>query len=234
MKKSFVERFNEVVKEKNVSQTELAKRSGITQSSISDWLKGKYLPKQDKVHALADALNVSPSYLMGWDDEENSEEPPKREKIIMEGFEDITDQMVIKKLKTYKFFSSGVGSVDLNDYEEVEFMLFKETYSDIIKNGYTFRLYDKNLEPLLHEGDVIVFNEKKLSTWEELDSKLLFLKLDGKPYIKKLFFHDGVPYLHTFNERVYPKVSMSEFKNVELIGILKRRIVDQDIENLGI
>ena len=71
MKKSFVDRFNEIVEQKRISQSELARKSGITQSSISDWLKGKYLPKQDKVHLLAQALNVSPSYLMGWDDEED-------------------------------------------------------------------------------------------------------------------------------------------------------------------
>ncbi len=55
--------------EHKISQTELAKRTGIRQSSISDWLNNKYDPKQDKVYLLANALNVSPAWLLGYDEQ---------------------------------------------------------------------------------------------------------------------------------------------------------------------
>lgn len=70
MKKSFPDRFREVIANKDITQTELSKITGITQSSISDWLNGKYLPKQDKIDILAKALDVSPAYLMGWEDDD--------------------------------------------------------------------------------------------------------------------------------------------------------------------
>lgn len=54
--------------EHKISQTELAKRTGIRQSSISDWLNNRYEPKQDKVYLLANALNVSPAWLLGYDE----------------------------------------------------------------------------------------------------------------------------------------------------------------------
>ena len=54
--------------EHKITQTELAKRTGIRQSSISDWLNNRYEPKQDKVYILANALNVSPAWLLGYDD----------------------------------------------------------------------------------------------------------------------------------------------------------------------
>ncbi len=68
MKESFPKRFKNVISQQNITQTELSKLTGITQSSISDWLNGKYSPKQDKIDILARALNVSPAYLMGWND----------------------------------------------------------------------------------------------------------------------------------------------------------------------
>lgn len=55
----------EALNRKQMTQSELARRSGITQSSISDYINGKYEPKQDKVDRIAAALNISPSFLVG-------------------------------------------------------------------------------------------------------------------------------------------------------------------------
>lgn len=64
----FINRLKSVMAEHKISQTELAKRTGIRQSSISDWLNNRYEPKQDKVYLLANALNVSPAWLLGYDE----------------------------------------------------------------------------------------------------------------------------------------------------------------------
>lgn len=55
----------ETLNRKQMTQSELARRSGITQSSISDYINGKYEPKQDKVDRIAAALDISPSFLVG-------------------------------------------------------------------------------------------------------------------------------------------------------------------------
>ena len=64
----FINRLKSVMAEHKITQTELAKRTGIRQSSISDWLNNRYEPKQDKVYLLASALNVSPAWLLGYDE----------------------------------------------------------------------------------------------------------------------------------------------------------------------
>lgn len=64
----FINRLKNVMKERKITQTELAKRTGIRQSSISDWLNDRYEPKQDKVYIIAKALNVSPAWLLGYDE----------------------------------------------------------------------------------------------------------------------------------------------------------------------
>lgn len=46
---------------------ELAKRAGVTKATIHRWETGEITAiKSDKIAALAEALEVSPAYLMGW------------------------------------------------------------------------------------------------------------------------------------------------------------------------
>lgn len=72
----FKDRLKHAMKNADLNQTELSKITNIRQSSISDWLKGKYLAKQDKVELLARVLNVSPTWLMGLDATEAEPLPP--------------------------------------------------------------------------------------------------------------------------------------------------------------
>lgn len=55
-----------------MTQSELAKKTGIGRNSISDYLKGKYLAKQKHMMALAKALNVNKAWLMGYDTYNNN------------------------------------------------------------------------------------------------------------------------------------------------------------------
>ena len=49
MKSQFIKRLNSILQKRNLSQADLSKMTGIRSSSISDWLNGKYEPKQDKI-----------------------------------------------------------------------------------------------------------------------------------------------------------------------------------------
>ncbi len=65
MSEKALERIRQRMNALGISQAELAKRTGIRPSSISDYLNGRYAPKQDKIALIAEALNVSPAWLMG-------------------------------------------------------------------------------------------------------------------------------------------------------------------------
>ena len=51
----------------NISAIELSRKTNINRSIISQWLKGQYKAKQDKLTILSDVLNVSEVWLMGYD-----------------------------------------------------------------------------------------------------------------------------------------------------------------------
>ena len=52
---------------RNMKQSELSKLANVPKSSLSLYIKGAYEPKQDKIIAMAEALNVSNAWLMGYD-----------------------------------------------------------------------------------------------------------------------------------------------------------------------
>ena len=52
---------------RQMKQTELCEKAGIPKSSLSLYLSGAYVPKQDRLYLMAQALNVDPVWLMGFD-----------------------------------------------------------------------------------------------------------------------------------------------------------------------
>lgn len=70
-KEDFSKHLSNLLEERELSQADLAKLTGIRASTISDWINGKYLPKQDKRLLIAKALDISPDRLyLGNDDGE--------------------------------------------------------------------------------------------------------------------------------------------------------------------
>ena len=66
-KETFRQRFLYALEMRDISQTELAQKTGIGKSAINHYKTGRYEPKQDGVYLLAQALDVSEAWLMGYD-----------------------------------------------------------------------------------------------------------------------------------------------------------------------
>lgn len=64
---TFQARLIQALNEKGITQAELGRKSNISRAIISDYIHGKYEAKQDKVYAIAKALDVSEAWLMGFD-----------------------------------------------------------------------------------------------------------------------------------------------------------------------
>lgn len=65
--KDFADRLNEALKMRNMKQKDLARITGIDKGTISNYCKAKYQPKIEKRRIIAQALNVSPAWLSGFD-----------------------------------------------------------------------------------------------------------------------------------------------------------------------
>ncbi|MEX0820148.1 MAG: helix-turn-helix transcriptional regulator [Pirellulaceae bacterium] len=70
-KRTFAERLRELLDQRRVSQTELAERTGCSQSAISHMLNRNSRPQKKTIFKLAEALQVEPAAL--WPDLEVAE-----------------------------------------------------------------------------------------------------------------------------------------------------------------
>ena len=99
-------RIEQALNIKGMKQADLCKISGIPKSSLSLYLKGAYEPKQDKLYKMADALNVSEMWLMGYDVPMHKEEQTifmeltSAERIMLELFRRVpeTQQKILIQL----------------------------------------------------------------------------------------------------------------------------------------
>ena len=74
-------RIKKALSIRGMRQYELCEKTKIPKSAISQYISGAFEPKQDRVFLIAQALNVDPVWLMGYDvPMEKKEEPEMKEK----------------------------------------------------------------------------------------------------------------------------------------------------------
>ena len=64
---TFQIRFQSALDASGMTPAELSRKSGLSESTICHYRKGMYKPKNKKLYALAEALNVNAGWLMGYD-----------------------------------------------------------------------------------------------------------------------------------------------------------------------
>ena len=59
-------RIKEAINLRGFKQADIVKNTGINKGALSSYIKGNYLPKQVNLYKIAKALNVNPTWLMGY------------------------------------------------------------------------------------------------------------------------------------------------------------------------
>lgn len=104
------ERIYQYMKEKGITQLEFSKRTGISQSTVSDWRRKGTNPSADKIMIICDVLGISPyELLLGTENEKlkNYNQPDyviidknSREYVLVETFQRL-DSDAQKRLEGY-------------------------------------------------------------------------------------------------------------------------------------
>ena len=86
-------RIKKALSIRNMKQSELCRLTKIATSAMSEYISGRYDPKQDKIYLMSEALNVDPVWLMGFD------VPMEKEKEKTPSKDDLTEgEMAMLKL----------------------------------------------------------------------------------------------------------------------------------------
>ena len=101
--------FAKLLEEHNLTRYQVFKATGVSQSSLSDWSKGKSTPKYESMKKIADYFGVSVDYLLG-----NEEKPvtQKSDELTFDDFtyalhnetKELTEENKQKLLEMAKFF----------------------------------------------------------------------------------------------------------------------------------
>lgn len=99
------ERIYKYLEEKGMSQAEFVSRTGISQSTVSDWKTKKNNPSADKIMVICEALDISPYELLtGTDSKDNSRkqmdyvavDKDSKEYTLIETYQELSDDARLK------------------------------------------------------------------------------------------------------------------------------------------
>lgn len=128
---------------------ELSKLVGVSAPTIQRYESGEIKNvRRDKISKLAKALNVSPAYLMGWEDE-NSDP-------ILENIPGIITPVKLKKIPILGTIACGKPILAEENYDGYFMIDENLPYSDFILRAKGDSMIDANI----HEGDLVFFRKQ--------------------------------------------------------------------------
>lgn len=145
------ERLKEIMQNNRVNLSRLSELSNISKSSLHDYLKGKTKPKQQNIHRLAKALNVSETYLMGW-----TESPIDNPAPNTIDFSDIKEIIRTKKIPLIGNICAGEGLWADENFERM--IVIDE---NTISADYALRVKgDSMIDANILDGDIVFLNKE--------------------------------------------------------------------------
>ena len=148
-------RLKKAMNIRGIKQVELANKTGIDKSLISNYLQGNYKAKQDKLHKLAIALDVSEGWLMGYNVDMDREWFDDAE---LDNAEIIRVQSNVVKIPILGKVPAGIPIEAIEDiigYEEIPY--------DWIINGnkyFALKVNGDSMYPDYRTGDIIIIKQQ--------------------------------------------------------------------------
>ncbi len=217
-----IRRLYNSIQKSNLSYSELEKITGIAKSSIHRYATGQTqkIPL-DAIEVLADALNVSAAWIMGWTDDEtveysnNKYQPPT-----------VTDNHVT--FPVIGEIAAGYDSIALEDWDgdtvDIPLSYLK---GRTMEEYFVLRVKGDSMYPTYQEGDKVLI--LKSPTLEYSGQVGAILYDNEYASLKKIEFVQGEDWMRlvAINPNVAPKtVKDEELDHCKVIGIAKMLIRD--------
>lgn len=200
---TFANRLKYAITIKDIKPIELSRKTGISKTNISCYMSGKYEAKQDGVKLLADALNVNPVWLMGYD------VPMEREIKIESNVFPTAD--IPKKVPVIGKISAGLPILAVENIEGYEF-----APSSHIKEGYEYfylRVQGDSMNLKFNEGDIVLI--QKQDTLENDEIGVILVNGDDAT-VKKYKSENGLIILEPMSTNPENTVQIYNPKNISI------------------
>ncbi len=172
MNQKLIERMRSTMAEKEITQAELAKRTKIRASSISDYLNNRYEPKQDKIYLIAEALGVDPAWLSGRDNEGPAKKP-------WEGLKNIVPPEELEVRKVPLLGTIAAGKPIFSD-EHIEAMV----PCDDPKVDFALRIQgDSMIDAEYYDGDIVYIHSQPTAD----NGQIAAVRIDDSATLKRFY-----------------------------------------------
>lgn len=208
---TFQERITSALAEKSITQAELARKTGIWASAISDYIKGKYEAKQDKLSMLARALNVSETWLMGYD--VPKERPTVDLDAIINRHPDLHPFRKIRSVPILGTIACGTpiwAEENFEGYVGIDPAHMDGEFALICKG-------DSMIDAEIHDGDIVLM--KKVPDVE--DGEIAAVLIDNEATLKRVYKKENLLVLQPCNRNYSPIVysyDEAEDNGIQIIG----------------
>lgn len=130
---------------RGLRQSELVVKTGISKGALSSYISGRYVPKQNNIYLISEALNVSEAWLMGADVPMDRSTP---------SFSSVSRGVKINVLSRV---GAGIPLEAVEDIIDTE-----EIAEELAKTGEFFGLQIKgnSMEPKFSEGDIVIVRQQ--------------------------------------------------------------------------
>lgn len=141
--KTISDRIKEGMALRDLKQTDLAERTGISKGALSSYISGRYVPKQNNIYLISKALNVSEAWLMGNDvPYDRCEYISSHRGVIINVLGRVAAGIPIEAIE------------EIIDTEEIS--------EDMAATGKFFglKIHGDSMEPKISEGDTVIVRQQ--------------------------------------------------------------------------
>ncbi|MFM9414353.1 LexA family protein [Peptococcus simiae] len=199
---------------KDLSQEDLAKMIGTTRQNIYKYETGivSNIPS-DKIEAIARSLQVSPAYLMGWQESDN---------IVSEDI-DLSLYDNILPIKTKKIPLLGEIACGVPIYADEDRECYVEVGTDIRADFALKAKGDSMIGAYIRDGDIVFI--RKQPTVEE--GEIAAVIIDDEATLKRVYFHKEIGAVELRADNIAYKSLIYSGPELEQLHILGKAIAFQ-------
>ena len=218
------DRLQQAMSLRNIKQVDLCEMTNIPKSAMSQYISGKFKPKQKRIYAIAKALDVNEAWLMGLD------APMKRicvediftgcdqaKTAIERAALQVLPESDIYQIPIYESVSAGFGAT-ASDYIIGYTPLYIKNPHDA-KNTMCVRVVGDSMYPKIEDGDIV-----QVLKQDSVDSgSLAVVLIDGEDgVVKKVKYGDDWIELVSINPMYPPRRFEGEYVlRCNVVGLVK-------------
>ena len=179
--------------------------SKISKSSISHYLKGDWEGKQDAVYSIAQVLNVSEAWLMGYDVPMDAEHAtpsqPAQKATIPPGFEPMPEMDMVPLVGR---IACGTPITAEQNVERIVCVPSKW------RSTFTLTCKGDSMEPRIHDGDLVAIRKQP----EVENGEIAAVRIGEEATLKHVYLHENFielrPENPAFNSIILSREDMND------------------------